>query len=63
MSNTYDWRDSSDSDLSQGMEMATEAAREARQTGDKQREAAFHNDLNTMIDRAEERGWFGRRRS
>ncbi|GAA3372134.1 hypothetical protein GCM10017744_102410 [Streptomyces antimycoticus] len=62
MSNTYDWRDSSDSDLAQGMEMATEAAREAQQTGNKQREAAFHQDLNTMLDRAEERGWFRRSR-
>ncbi|MCG7204138.1 MULTISPECIES: hypothetical protein [Streptomyces] len=47
----------SDADLVQSMELAAAAAEEARQNGDKQREAAFHEDLNGMIDESERRGF------
>jgi hypothetical protein len=51
----------SDSDLRQSMDLAVEAAREARANGDRKREEAFHKDLDGMIDEAKTRGW-GRRR-
>lgn len=47
----------SDADLVQSMELAAAAAEEARQTGDKKREAAFHKDLNSLIDESERRGF------
>ncbi|MFJ5949720.1 MULTISPECIES: hypothetical protein [Streptomyces] len=47
----------SDADLVQGMELASSAAEEARQNGDKEREAAFHEDLNGMLDESERRGF------
>lgn len=56
------FRTASDTDLEQGMKLATDAAREARQTGDQQREAAFHHDLNNMLDEAQRRGWKKNRR-
>lgn len=48
---------SSDADLQQSMDLAVEAAKEARQSGDHQREAGFHNDINEMVTEAESRGW------
>ena len=51
------FRKASDADLQQGMNLAVEAAREARQKGDKEREAAFHEDLDGMLAEAERRGW------
>jgi hypothetical protein len=47
----------SDADLQQSIEVATEAAKEARSSGDRKREAAFHEDLNGMVTEAENRGW------
>ncbi|MGW2837133.1 hypothetical protein ACWCWD_04965 [Streptomyces sp. NPDC001493] len=47
----------SDADLKQSMKLATEAAREARNSGNKEREAGFHEDLNSMVDEAQSRGW------
>ncbi|MGH3584689.1 MAG: hypothetical protein ACRDQ0_00030 [Pseudonocardia sp.] len=47
----------SDADLQQSMELATEAAKEARSTGDRKREAAFHQDINAMVDETQSRGW------
>lgn len=48
---------SSDADLQQSMDLVSEAAKESRQAGDHQREAAFHSDLNQMVTEAENRGW------
>ncbi|MEV7146703.1 hypothetical protein AB0O05_09470 [Streptomyces sp. NPDC093084] len=47
----------SDADLVQSMELAAAGAEEARQNGDKQREAAFHQDLNGMLEESEKRGF------
>jgi len=47
----------SDADLVQSMELASAAAKEARENGDKEREAAFHEDLNGMIEESERRGF------
>ncbi|MEU6535811.1 hypothetical protein [Streptomyces sp. NPDC047000] len=47
----------SDADLVQSMELAAAAAEEARREGDKQREAAFHEDLSGMLDESERRGF------
>jgi hypothetical protein len=51
----------SDSDLRQSIDLAVSAAREARSSGDREREDGFHNDLDGMIDEANKRGW-GRRK-
>lgn len=51
------FKKTSDADLQQSMELAAEAAAEASRNGDKQREAAFHNDLNAMVSEAQDRGW------
>lgn len=47
----------SDADLQQSMDLACEAAKEARQSGNREREAGFHNDLNDMVTEARSRGW------
>ncbi|MGZ0231136.1 hypothetical protein [Streptomyces sp. H49] len=47
----------SDADLVQSMELASAAAKEARENGDKEREAALHEDLNGMIEESERRGF------
>ncbi|WP_069874452.1 hypothetical protein [Streptomyces malaysiensis] len=62
MANPFNWKNASDSDLEQGMELGVEAAQEARSKGNKKREEAFHQDLDRMLDAAQERGWFGRGR-
>jgi len=46
----------SDADLTQSMDLAVSAAREARENGDRERENAFHRDLDGMIDEANKRG-------
>ncbi|MGW2113756.1 hypothetical protein [Streptomyces zhihengii] len=51
------YRGYSDADLQQSMELATQAAREAKQNGDKTREAGFHRDLDGMVAEARSRGW------
>lgn len=47
----------SDADLHQSMELASSAAKEARKNGDRKRESALHEDLNSMVTEAESRGW------
>ncbi|MEV3875277.1 hypothetical protein [Streptomyces sp. NPDC049906] len=47
----------SDADLRQSMALASECAKRAREHGDREREEAFHEDLNGMITEAENRGW------
>ncbi|MQY14999.1 hypothetical protein SRB5_51760 [Streptomyces sp. RB5] len=47
----------SDSDLAQSMDLAVHCARTAREEGNHEREAAFHEDLNGMIEEATSRGW------
>lgn len=51
------YKKASDADLQQSMELASAAAKEAAQSGDRKREAAFHEDLNGMVDEAKRRGW------
>ncbi|MFE0443657.1 hypothetical protein [Streptomyces fungicidicus] len=51
------FKKASDADLQQSMELASAAAKEARQNGDRKREDAFHEDLNGMVDEAQSRGW------
>lgn len=51
------FKNTSDADLQQSMELAASAAKEAEQSGDRNRAAAFHTDLNDMISEAESRGW------
>jgi hypothetical protein len=51
------FKKASDAQLQQSMELASEAAKEARKSGDRKREAAFHEDLNGMVAEAERRGW------
>ncbi len=51
------FRKASDADLKQSMDLAVEAAREARAKGDRKREEAFQEDLNGMIGEAKRRGW------
>ncbi|MEZ3180771.1 hypothetical protein KYY02_19385 [Streptomyces pimonensis] len=47
----------SDADLQQSMDLACAAAKDARENGDREREAAFHEDLNGMVTEAQNRGW------
>lgn len=47
----------SDADLQQSMELVTAAAKEAAASGDRKREAAFHDDLDGMVAEARRRGW------
>jgi hypothetical protein len=50
------WNTASDDDIDQGLMLATEAAQEARATGNKKREAAFHEDINDGLDEKQRRG-------
>lgn len=48
----------SNDDLVQGMDLDVEIAQDARQNGDRQREADAHRDLNDRLDEGRRRGLF-----
>ncbi|MFJ4633180.1 hypothetical protein [Streptomyces sp. NPDC088847] len=51
----------STSDLIQGLDLSVEIAQHARETGNRKREDAAHEDINGRLDEVERRGLFGRR--
>lgn len=58
----HDKTTETDDDLIQGMDLLAAMAWDARQRGDKKREAAAHESLNGSLDEGERRGLFGKKR-